>query len=103
MSSVVECLNKAIADGYVEDFKVDEKGMFSNKDGGDKHYTPQDIDIVNFYRFEGASNPSDNSILYVIATNDGTKGTISDAYGAYGDALVTTFMQKVEDISKKKE
>lgn len=102
MSSVVDCLNKAVAEGYVENFKVDKNGLFSSNDENNKHYNPRDVEIVNFYRFEGASDPADNTILYVISTNDGTKGTISDAYGAYGDELVTSFMQKVEEITKKK-
>ena len=56
---------------------------------------------MNFFRFEGESDPDDNAILYVIETNDGTKGTLIDAYGVYNDAKVTQFMKEVESIHKK--
>ena len=39
--------------------------------------------------------------LYVIETDDGTKGTLVDAYGTYADAQVHKFMQQVEGIQKK--
>jgi hypothetical protein len=52
-------------------------------------------------RFEGASDPADNTILYVIETNDGIKGTLVDAYGSYADPKVTTFMEEVAEINKK--
>ena len=41
---------------------------------------------MDFYRFEGESNPDDMSILYAIEANDGISGTISSAYGTYADA-----------------
>ena len=56
-----------------------------------------------FFRFEGDSDPADNSILYVVETNDGTKGTLIDAYGPYADPKVSKFMQQVDDIQKKTE
>lgn len=40
------------------------------------------------------------SILYAIETVDGTKGTLSDAYGLYADEQTGDFMKEVE-IHKK--
>jgi hypothetical protein len=61
-----------------------------------KVYKPEDLLIVNFYRYEGISDPEDNSILYVIETRDGAKGTLVDAYGAYSDPLIEKFMKQVK-------
>ena len=100
MKTLASCLNKLVLDGYTNDFKVNEKGqLFSMQTG--KIYKPDDVHIVNFYRFEGASDPADNSILYAIETSDGVKGTLTDAYGPYAEPLVTVFMKTVEDMSKK--
>jgi hypothetical protein len=41
------------------------------------------------------------SILYVIETSDGRKGTLIDAYGLYADDNIGEFMKEVEDIQKK--
>ena len=99
MKTLTLCLNKLLSDGYTEDFKASDKGLLSVQ--SEKVYTPRQIHVVNFYRFEGASDPADNSILYAIETSDGVKGTLVDAYGPYADIKVNQFMKEVEDISKK--
>ena len=100
MKTLSECSNKLVADGYAENFKIDERSrLFSPTKN--KSYPPEKVHIVNFFRFEGASDPDENSILYAIETNDGIKGTLTDAYGIYADPLVGKFIQQVEDISKK--
>jgi hypothetical protein len=99
MKSLASCLNKLVLDGYTEDFKAAERGLLSLQ--SEKIYEPGQVRVVNFFRFEGASDPADNTILYVIETADGVKGTLVDAYGSYADAKVTSFMQEVEDIQKK--
>lgn len=99
MKSLVSCLNHMLNEGYTEDFKITPLGLESPQ----KHvsYKPEEIRIVNFFRFEGESNPDDNAILYVIETADGTKGTLVDAYGIYNDAAVSKFIKDVEQIQKK--
>lgn len=99
MKSLATCLNRMITEGYTEDFKVTDYGLESLHKN--ENYKPEQIQIVNFFRFEGQSDPDDNAILYVIETNDGTKGTLIDAYGVYNDPKVTKFMKDVESIHKK--
>ncbi len=99
MKSLVACTNKLVQDGFTENFKVAEQGLLSPSK--EKVYKPEEISIVNFFRFEGYSDPADSSILYAIITNDGVKGTLSDSYGAYADPQVAKFIQEVENIAKK--
>lgn len=99
MKSLSSCLNKMIQDGYSADFKATDEGLYNL--GTHKVYYPSDVKVVNFFRFEGPSNPEDNAILYVIETSDGEKGTLVDAYGMYSDPYVDRFMKNVEDVSKK--
>jgi len=101
MKSLASCLNKLVLDGYEGDFKASDRGLLCLHN--EKTYSPDEVHVVNFFRFEGASDPADNAILYVIETNDGIKGTLVDAYGPYADIKVNKFMQQVEDISKKTE
>jgi hypothetical protein len=53
--------------------------------GNGKFYQPEDVTIIKTYRFEGESDPSDASIIYVIETKDGLVGYSLDAYGAYSN------------------
>jgi hypothetical protein len=88
-----------ISDGYEDDYKVTERGMESLKKG--KVYQPEQVQVINFFRFEGMSDPDDNAILYVIETNDGGKGTLIDGYGIYTEPRIATFMKEVDNIQKK--
>lgn len=99
LKTLASCVNGLQKDGFKENFMVDEKGLHTSE--SEKYYGPSDVKIVNFYRFEGESDPGDNSILYAVETNDGLKGMLTDAYGAYADPHMTKFITEVEDIMKK--
>ncbi len=99
MKSLASCLNKMVLEGYDDDFKIGHNGLKSLK--SEQVYQPEDITVVNFFRFEGQSDPNDNTIMYVIKTKDGLKGTLVDAYGAYADKDLAEFMKEVESFEKK--
>ena len=99
MTTMVSCMNKLQEDGFTENFIVDENGLKIIDE--ERFYLPEEVSIVNFYRFEGDSDPGSNSILYAIETRDGRKGLLSDAYGAYADENVTAFTAEVQEIMKK--
>jgi hypothetical protein len=99
MATLSECHNAALKDGYVENFKVNGDELLS--EDGKKHFKPNEVGIPNFFRFEGYSDPEDNSILYLMETTDGRKGTLIDSYGSDADAKISSFIRKVQDIKKQ--
>jgi len=99
MKSLALLTNKMVLDGYDDDFKITDKGLKSLRT--EKIYQPEQINVINFFRFEGQSDPDDNTIMYVIETTDGLKGTLIDAYGPYADRKLSDFMNNVESIQKK--
>jgi hypothetical protein len=99
MSDITSCLKKLEAKGFTDQFKA--KGSHIYCLDNDKVYYPADIAVVNYYRFEGPSDPDDMAILYAIETNDGRRGTLIDAYGYYACEEVGDFMLEVENIQKK--
>lgn len=101
MKTLMECMESLRKYGFTENFMAKANGLHALD--SKKVYKPEDVAIVNFYRFEGESDPADNSILYAIETNDGLKGQLSNAYGAYADQHVTKFIEEVEEIEKKTE
>lgn len=79
--------------GFVSNFYFKDRKLINSETK--KEYVPEDIFIVAEHRYEGMSNPSDMSILYVIKTNQGELGTFLMAYGpeaSYDDA---EFFRKV--------
>lgn len=99
LRTLAYCTSKAIEHGYKENFRATKEGLESIETS--RRYQPEEIHVVNFYRFEGITDPGDMSVLYVIRTDDGAKGTLVDAYGTYSDAEVSNIIKQVEDIAKK--
>ncbi|MBO2008296.1 hypothetical protein [Hymenobacter negativus] len=98
--SLVNVENKLNKDGFTQDFNVVDGRLQTIGNDSNKSYAPDEVTIVDFYRFEGESDPDDMSILYAIEANDGVKGTISSAYGVYADSDTLEFLTKVEDLGK---
>jgi len=92
--TMVEAINDLIAKGYTHNFRIDENGLL--REGTKKEtYWPEKIELHEFHRFEGNTNPSDMSIVYAVATVSGKKGTVVDSFGVNGNEEVSRFMNKV--------
>lgn len=100
MTDLEKCLNRLESEGYTEQYRVEHGYLVSLNESNNRKYKPEEVVAVNFFRFEGISNPDDMSILYAIETTDGHKGTLVDAYGLYADDETGEFFQNVE-IHKK--
>lgn len=86
--------------GYTENFRMEEEGLFAPST--EIHYLPNEVTIENFYRFEGASDPEDNAILYLLETHDGLKGMLVDSYGAEADKNIAEFIKAIPEAPKAK-
>jgi hypothetical protein len=100
LTSMVHVLSRLKKEGFALDFKVTEDGSSLCTLDEKQVYNADQVQIVNFYRFEGETNPDDMAILYVLETATGAKGTLTDAYGPYADEITESFMKQVEDLGK---
>jgi hypothetical protein len=95
---IYDTLSEALTDlkrrGYKEDFNLKHTCVECKSLG--LYLEPDSFTVEEFYRFEGASNPDDNSIVFAIASNDGLKGTLIDAYGAYAESLTPDMIKKLK-------
>lgn len=91
-----EALENLKERGYCYDFNMVSNGLQSTVDGEVISLSPDDFTIVEVYRFEGPSNPSDNSILYAIESRSGMKGNLVSAYGVYADTLSAEMIKKLD-------
>lgn len=90
LKSMMSCLGRIVNNGYKDNFKVVENGLVSRQN--DRLYSPAEVKVISSFRFEGFSDPTENAIVYIIETSDGTKGTLVDAYGIHADPIVSKFM-----------
>lgn len=93
IDSLSEKVNDLKKQGYSEDFGFENGKLVANN----KEYKKNDVVKLEEYRFEGKTNPDDMSILYQIEMEDGTKGTITDAFGPQADPELSQFMLAAED------
>lgn len=57
---------------------------------------PNEFEITAVYRFEGATDPGDENVVYAIESKDGTvKGSLLSAYGTYAESISTEMIQKL--------
>ena len=100
MTSMTTVEKKLKSQGYTHDFTVQDGRLTTMDDQSALTFSPEETTIVDYFRFEGESNPDDMAILYAIETTDGAKGTISSAYGTYANEDVDQFILKVESLGK---
>lgn len=82
-STLVELINYLSKNGYRDDFIAREDHIIAIY--SKKKYGPEELLIVDTYRFEGMTNPSDEVLVLVIEANDGNKGTIVIPYNSDHD------------------
>ena len=81
MTTLTDVLNELKQKQMDHEFRWNRKGFAANN----KTYGAGELLILKTYRFEGITDPSDMSILYLIRGNDGLTGYSLSAYGVYND------------------
>lgn len=90
LSGVMNELNRR---GFKEDFKAHKdrvEAIYSKKE-----YQANELKIVATYRFEGETNPADQSTLFAIEAKDGLKGTLVMSY-AYQSNQDEEMLKKIK-------
>jgi hypothetical protein len=90
MAEAVEDLKQR---GFTTNFEFLNQA-FRDVDTG-KVYQADELTIVEHYRFEGASDPDDMSVVYAIESAGGSKGIIADAFGTYANPSLGRFLERV--------
>lgn len=100
--NMVDAINHLKKRGFRSDYVFRDDKMECTDSG--RSYGPGDMQIVEYHRFEGKSNPGDMSIVMAIECEDGEKGTLVSSYGTYADKKLQNFLSKVrikeEDTSR---
>ena len=90
-----ETINGLKEDGYVLDFNVRLDRIAYHQ--ANSVFSPEDFDIDKVYRFEGASNPDDQSVLYAISSSKfDMKGVLVNGYGISADAATDSIIRRLK-------
>ncbi len=89
-----ETINGLKKEGYTTDFNIQQETLVCQD--ANLVLSPDDFKIDKTYRFEGETNPDDQSILYAISSpRFGTKGLLVNGYGISSDEISNTLIEKL--------
>jgi hypothetical protein len=92
LSQAVERLEQA---GYVLTFRAQTGGLLEPPGG--EPVAPESLVVDEVVRFEGASDPEDQAVLFALRSRDGAlQGTFVASYGVQSDPLCALAMQRLE-------
>ena len=90
-----ETVNGLAEAGYTLDFNVQEECIVCHQ--ANISLPPEEFEIDKVYRFEGASNPDDSSIVYAISSAKfGVKGVLVNGYGISADERTSKLVEKLQ-------
>lgn len=94
-TTLVDAINGLKTQGYTEDFNIKENYLDCNH--GKYQLSPNDFKVDKVFRFEGASDPEDQSVLYAISSEKyNLKGVLVNAYGMYSDSGANEIIKKLK-------
>lgn len=80
--------------GYTEDFNVAYNCLECRS--GSIQLPPDEFQIDGFYRFEGQTDPADESIVYAISSGKhGLKGVLVNGFGISADEMASELLAKL--------
>ena len=90
--TVSEAINDLKKRGYTMDFNLGENCIICHEE----KFDPSDFEIMEVYRFEGESDPADESVVYAIESSTGLKGTLVNAFGVYAENMSDEMIRKLK-------
>jgi hypothetical protein len=93
--TLTEAIDAMRAQGYREDFNLQQNCIECRN--GQYSLSPEEFHIEKTFRFEGDSNPDDETILYAISSEKHhLKGILVNAYGMYSEPLIDEMVRKLK-------
>jgi len=80
-ATVTEAIKQLKEKGFTLDLNLKENQFLT--DG--QAYAADEFEIVDLYRYEGASDPADEATVYALASKSGLKGILVSGYGTSTD------------------
>ena len=96
METLAQAVDRLTAAGYQDDFRAECGGLRAVGTGC--LHEPESLVIEEVVRFEGASDPEDEAVLFALrCETHGTRGTYVVAYGPSVDPLDAEMVHRLTD------
>ena len=93
--TLVEAINGLKKQGYTEDFNLKQNCIECRN--GDYKIFHDEFHIDKFFRFEGNTDPADESIVYAISSPKyKLKGVLVNGYGTSSESLTNEMLDKLK-------
>jgi hypothetical protein len=89
--TVTQAIDELRKRGYVTDFNLEENCIVCHHE----KFNPDDFEITEVYRFEGETDPADESVVYAIESKTGMKGVLVNAFGIYSEPMSDEMVKKL--------
>ncbi len=89
--TVSEAVNGLKKRGFETDFNLEENCIVCHNG----KYDAKDFEIVEVYRFEGNTDPSDEAVVYAIESVTGVKGVLVNGYGISAESMGDELARKL--------
>lgn len=91
VTEAVAMLNKR---GYTEDFNLKENCIECRN--GQYKIFHNEFQVDEFYRFEGMTDPADETIVYAVSSpRYNLKGVLVNGYGIYSQSMTDDMVEKL--------
>lgn len=99
--TVSEAVNDLVKRGYTSDFNLNHESDCLVCNQSSTSLSPEDFEIDETYRFEGDTNPDDETIVFAISSaKNNIKGIVVNAYGMYEDAATSKIVKYLYSKAK---
>jgi hypothetical protein len=90
--TVSEAINELRKNGYTVDFNLSENCLVCHPE----KFNINEFEIVDIYRYEGNTDPSDEATVYAIESKSGLKGVLVTGYGISTDSMSEEMLSKLQ-------
>ncbi len=92
--SPANAVHRICSKGYTRAYNFRD-GQLRHRQTG-KEYQPQEVEIIEQHRFRRHSDTGDNTVLFVVKCQDGTKGIVMPADGPSTQLDLLLFMDQAQ-------
>jgi hypothetical protein len=89
--TMTEAINELRGRGYITDFNLEKNCIVCHEE----KFNAEEFEIDEVYRFEGATDPADEAVVYAIGSKTGLKGILVNAFGIYAEIMSDEMIKKL--------